>query len=198
MASRPKEEPVATGWGPRGFRLALALLAAVYFLLLFVASSGGGVLDRFPGPVRFFTQAACLFPSASEKVIEYRAEVWSCRQRQFLPFDPRIDFPIQADDKESRFQRLGHFYRSSPPVMQALEAFLVARHNARSEPVDGVDGPIGGMRFLSLRIPFPPPGSPTARYEYRPLALPPEGTEKKPWYMTPGATRAKRCEGVGQ
>ncbi len=174
--------------------MTLAALAGLYFALLFVASAGGGVADRIPQPVRFFTQAACLFPSASEKVIEYRAELWSCRERKFVPFDPRVDFPIRADDKESRFQRVGHFYRSSAPVMQALDEFLLRRHNARGEPVDGVDGPVGGMRFLSLRIPFPAPGEPTQRYDYRPLDEPPPGAERKPWYMTPGSVRAKRCE----
>ena len=193
MASRPKEEPVATGWGPRGFRLALAVAAAAYYAMLFVASDCG-LSERVPGPVRFFAQAACLFPEALETAIEYRAEVWSCRERKFVPFDPRPDFPIRAEDKESRFQRLGHFYRRIAPVMEALDAFLVERHNARAEPVDGVDGPIGGMRFLSLRMPIPAPGQPAARYVYDPLGLPPPGSEQKPWFMTAGSTRAKRCE----
>jgi len=198
VAARPKEEPVEPGWGPPGFRLALAVVAGLYFACLFIASvGGGGAGEKIPQPARFFVQAACLFPSASQKVIEYRAELWSCRERKFVPFDPRADFPIRADDKESRFQRLGHFYRTSAPVMQALDEFLLVRHNARAEPVDGVDGPVGGMRFVSLRIPFPQPGEPTARFEYRPLAPGPEGTEEKPWYMTPASTRAKRCEAAG-
>ena len=177
-------------------RIGLTLLAGVYFVAMFAEAAGTGLPERMlPAPVRFYTEAACLFPHAAEMVIEYRADVWSCRDQRFVPFDPRLDFPIRADDKESRFQRLGHFYRSNAKAMMAFEDYLVARHNRRGNADDGVDGPIGGIRYQSLEIPFPPVGEPTARYEYHPLAPAPANAIPKTFFQTPKTRRAERCEG---
>jgi hypothetical protein len=176
-------------------RIGLTLLAGIYFGATFAGSAGTGLPDRMlPAPVRFFTEAACLFPRAAEMAIEYRADVWSCRDQKFVAFDPRLDFPIRADDKESRFQRVGHFYRTNAKVMTAFEDYLVARHNRRGNADDGVDGPIGGIRYQSLRIPFPAVGEPTARYEYHPLAPPPATATPRTFFETPKIRRAQRCE----
>src|SRR5262245_46645405 len=166
---------------------------------MFAGSAGSRAPDRMlPAPVRFFTEAACLFPHAAEMAIEYRADVWSCRGQRVVPFDPRLDFPIRADDKESRFQRVGHFYRSNAKVMMAFEDYLVTRHNRRGNADDVASGPIGGIRYQSLEIPLPPVGEPTARYEYHPLAPPPEGVIAKTFFQTPQKRRAQRCEAVQQ
>ena len=77
------------------------------------------------------------------------------------------------------------FYRRQPVVMRALDDYLVASNN-RSE------APIGGVLLLSLRIPIPPPGRVSERYQRKPLAE--YGAEyRKYWYRTPVALHRERC-----
>jgi hypothetical protein len=151
---------VVTGPGPRWLRLVLAAVAVVYLAALV----GGptklwGNTPQVP-TFRFFSQISCLFPHAARMIIEYRAQAYSCEGGGFAELDTREYFPMHRDNKENRFHRLGFFFRRNARVMTALEEYLVARHNERwraGEPTrDGVDGPIGGVRTMSLRIPLPP------------------------------------------
>jgi hypothetical protein len=181
------EQPaVAVGPGPRWLRLGLAGLAAVYYAAL---------LHRPPEvswlrPAVFFTEATSLFPRASSFAIEYRLEVWPCNRR-WEPIDPRPYFPIQPDDKESRLQRLGYFYEHNRPVMQALDAYILARHAAGVD--DGVTGRIGGIRLFKVVRPFPAAGEPIERYHFDPFGPVPL-QQRRDLYYTPGPERKRRCE----
>ncbi len=188
MTIVPSAQPpaVAVGPGPWGFRIGLALLAGVYYALL---------LHR-PGevtwlrPVVFFTEATSLFPRASVYAIEWRLEVWACG-RSWEPIDPRPYFPIQPDDKESRLQRLGYFYERNRTVLQALDAYISARHATGVD--DGSPGPIGGIRLFKVVRPFPAPGEPVERYHFDPLGpVPPE--QRRDLYYTPTSERKRRCQ----
>jgi hypothetical protein len=72
--------------------------------------------------------------------------------------------------------------------MEALEAYVMGQYN-RADPEK-----IGGVVFMSLRIPIPPPDSSFARYERRPLADHPKD-QRKVWYVTPHETVVERCKG---
>lgn len=185
--------PIARGPGPRWFRFGLVVLAVVYY----------GALIHHPPDVKwlrpavFFTEATSLFPRSNSVVLEYRIEVWACDQG-WKPIDPRPYFPIEPDDKESRFQRLGYFYfnfRGKPSarelaVGKALDAYVSARHAAGAE--DGVAGRIGGIRVMKTTRPFPSPGEPVERYHYDPFATVP-ADQSKDKYATPAAERKQRC-----
>src|SRR5262249_55053203 len=147
-----------------------------------------------PRAAAFFSQCSCLFPSAAEVTIEYRAEGWRCDEKRWVEIDPRPFFPIDRDEKESRFQRTLHFYKEDRPTMQALETFLMERQNdaVRSGQAPLGGGPIAGVRFLSLRIPFGKPGDSVARYSHRPLAEFP-AEQRHEWYWTPERKRNERC-----
>jgi hypothetical protein len=103
---------------------------------------------------------------------------------------------LHPDDKENRFQRLGHFYRKNRIAMKALEDHLTRRHNhhvARGQnPDDGINGPIGGIMLMSLRIPLPEPGARFERYTRKPLVEIPREWRKH-WYVTPLSRRRARC-----
>src|SRR5205823_7427999 len=90
---------------------------------------------RWVRPAAFFTEATCLFPRSDTFAIEYRLEVWSC-SKQWQEIDFRPYFPIQPDDKESRFQRLAYFYDRNRPAMQALDNYISSGHAAGID--DGV------------------------------------------------------------
>jgi len=176
---------VARGPGPRWVRRVLVGLAAVYFV----------ALVRHPPPwpglraAGFFTESTCLFPRARTVSSDFHLDGWSCRARRWDPIDPRAYFPIQADDKESRFQRFGYFYQRNEPSLAALDAWIAARH-AGTE--DGLAGPIGGIRLATWTRPIPAVGSPIERYVYDPLANVP-ADHRKDVYNTPAAARRARC-----
>ena len=179
-------ELVATGPGPRWLRTGLAGCAALYFAALIHHPPQIGGLHA----IGFFTESTCLFPSAASYVIEFRLEAWSCTTKKWEPLDPRAYFPIEADDKESRFQRLGHFYQTNTPTMQALEDWIVVRHPEM--PGDGVEGPIGGIKLFKWTHPIPPPGSDVEHYVYRPRDPVPHDERKDLWWPKT-ADRRRRC-----
>jgi len=185
--------PIARGPGPRWFRWGLVALAVVYY---------GALLHHPPRytwlrPAAFFTEATSLFPLSNSVVLEYRLEVWACG-RDWQPIDHRGYFPIQPDDKESRFQRLGYFYFNSKTESQrdrevgkALDNYIVSRHAAGVE--DGVTGPIGGIRVVKIVKPFPAPGEHVERYHFDTTA-PVPADQRRDKYVTPAAERKRRCE----
>jgi hypothetical protein len=182
-------------WLPPPVGYAVTALA-IYLLLILAQSTSVRWLDPLvPGPVRLFTECACLFPEAQQVSTDFRLEAWSCERGRFEEIDYRPYFPMRPDDKENRFQRLGHFYRRNPKVMGQLEDFLRGRHNAAAATEDGVEGKIGGIRLLSVRTPQPPPGGAIERFHRRPLVEIPEDN-KHIFYQTTEKQRAARCAGV--
>ena len=139
-----------------------------------------------PRPWLYFSQVAALFVNAAPKVIDYRAEGWSCSEHRWVEIDVRPYFRIDADNKENRFQRALQFYRKNRNVMRA------ARGLRRQAPQRGRRSQIGGVRFSSLRLPYPAPGEHVAPFEQRPLASY-SGDQKHDWYWTPKSRRAQRC-----
>lgn len=190
------EERVAPATLPRWLYRGLGALAGVYLVSIFLGSSGSRLPDELlPRPLRYFTQIACLFPRARPMGIEYRVQAYSCRSGQFRELDYRPYFPIRADDKESRFERAGFFHRRDRKVMEALDDYLVGRHNAGAKAGtarDGIEGAIGGILFMSLRLPLPEPGSRIERYRRRPLEDYPHD-QRKYWYKTPQSRLRERC-----
>jgi hypothetical protein len=183
---------IARGVGPPWFRRALGGVAAGFFWLVLANSAGLTQGQRWaPDSVRYFARLACLFPSAKLANIDYRAEGYDCGSGEFVELDTRRDFRIRADDKENRFYRTGGFFRHDREVMQALDEYLVARHNARAALGEGQ--PIGGIRFSSLRIPLPEPGDAIERYHRKALAEYPPRMRKR-WYQTPSSKLERRCE----
>lgn len=169
-------------------RVALVILAGSYLLTIWLDAVASNVPSKLlPRPWVYFAQIAHLFTDASTRVIDYRAEGWSCSEHAWHEIDVRPYFPIDAEDKESRFQRAMQFYRKNRTVMHALEDFVIRRYNASS-----AHEPIGGVRFLSLRIPFPAPGEKVERYAWRPLSTYPKEI-RHDWYWTKKSKRAERC-----
>ncbi|HET9991364.1 MAG TPA: hypothetical protein VFQ65_22695 [Kofleriaceae bacterium] len=179
---------VAVGPGPRWWRRTLAVLGAVYFI----------ALVKHPPQIRglraigFFTESTCLFPRADNVSLEYRLDAWSCRDLKWEPIDPRAYFPIQADDKESRFQRLGYFYQPSRAAMNALDEFIYGRHDTSD---DGFTGQIGGIRVSKWTRPIPHVGDDVPRYEFTPL-VPPPADQTKETFFTKASVRKARCASV--
>jgi len=178
-------DTVARGPGPHGVRVGLAVVAALYYVALI----------RHPPQLRglraigFFTESTCLFPRANAYAIEYRLDAWSCTTRKWEPLDPRAYFPIEADDKESRFQRLGYFYQNNRAAMEALDAWISARHD---HTADGVAGPIGGIKLAKWIKPLPGVGEPVAPYRYEPL-VPVPADQRKDLFWTKASERRTRC-----
>jgi hypothetical protein len=161
-------------------RIAFAVIASLYLVALVRHPPQWRGLHA----VGFFTESTCLFPYQTRSAVEYRLEAWSCSEKKWRPIDPRVYFPIEADDKESRFQRLAHFYHRDRPTMRALDAWLMER----------VDERIGGIRLYRWERPIPAPGEPVDRYEYDPFApIPPQ--ERHDLFYTPGPERKQRCNG---
>lgn len=197
-ASTPNSDTAVVVVRPRGPRWLHAIvigLGLVFLISVFLNSSGSSLPRQvLPRSALFFSQIACLFPKAAVFAIEYRAEAYSCSKRQFVPFDHRPYFPMHSEDKESRFHRVAHFYRRDAKVMKSLETHLLTSHNATLANNRGpAESPIGGIRLLSLRIPFPEPGEQVERYHFDPTRPVPREW-RKPWYMTPTARRAAHCE----
>jgi len=175
--------------GPAWLRRSLAVIGGLYIAAVFFEAVGWQLHALVYRPILFFCQIAALFPKAATHSIEYRAEGYTCSGR-VVEIDVRPFFPIHADDKESRFDRAMFFYRSDKPTMEALEAYVMREYN-RIEPEK-----IGGVVFLSLRIPIPPPGTPFPRYERVPLADHPK-EQRKVWYVTPHDVVLQRCKDGG-
>ncbi|MCA9670292.1 MAG: hypothetical protein KC503_32075 [Myxococcales bacterium] len=188
---------VADSLGPSWLRRALLAAACAYLAIVFLSAMHSRlVLRHTPAPVLFFAESARLFPFAAERIIEYRVEGFFCAKHRFAEVDPRPYFPVRADDKESRFHRVGFFYRRTRKVMRALEDYLIRRVNADAPPA----GRIGAIRFFSLRRPLPRPGEKAPRFERRPLDKIPN-RYRKMWYVTPASRRVancKRLEGDGK
>jgi hypothetical protein len=190
---------VVRAWGRPTTVTALIALSGLYFASIFFDGAAKGLPARLlPRPLAYFTQTTALFTHAATMAIEYRAEGFRCDGDRWTEIDVRAFFPMDADDKESRFQRVMHFYRENRPTMQALEEYVMGRYNraalaAASAGRGGDAEPIAGVRFLSLRIPFGAPGGGAERYERKPLSSYPEDI-RKPWYFTPASKREDRCK----
>ena len=166
-------------------RIALVCLATLYLIALVKHPPQKPVLRV----VGFFTESTCLFPNADRYSIDFRLDGWSCADKKWEPLDPRAYFPIQADDKESRFQRFSYFYQRNQPSMQKLDAWIAELHRSRD---DGIAGAIGGIRLAKWTRTIPPIGDEVARYAYRPLDIVPKDERKDLWY-TLAADRKSRC-----
>jgi len=189
------EPAVVRGFLPRWGEIVAGAVGVLYLASLVTGSfprSKDPLGSHLPATFVHFAQAAGLFPNAAEAIIDYRLEVWSCRARAFQELDTRVYFPMRPDDKENRFERLGFFYRHDAKVLSTLDEWLAAAHDGPHVP-DGVDGPIGGIRLSSLRLPVPPHGE-IERWNPRPLTELPASVKKR-WYETPPAVRDQRCAG---
>lgn len=194
------EGRVVRGFRSPGVGIALSIVAAIYLAGVWLdAVTNHATARRVPRPLVYFTQIAGLFPKAAVRAIDYRAEGWDCRKKEWFEVDVRPFFPIEADDKESRFHRAMFFYNEHRQTMQALEDYVMKNVNRtaidRAAAGKGGGELIGGVRFLSLRIPFGEPGE-AQRYERKPLASYPEEMRKN-WYWTPQSKREDRCAKIG-
>jgi hypothetical protein len=193
VSPQPREQEIARGPGPRWFRIALVVLAVAYYIGLRWHPPSTGALR----PLAFFTEATALFPEADHVALEYRLEGWSCDAHAWQPLDPRPYFPIEADDKESRFQRIGYFYGDRAggdtrrTVMNALDEFIIARHD---DVDDGVPGRLGGIRVYKLARPLPSPGEDVPRYVFSPLTAPPADAKRTDLFYTRASIRKQRCK----
>ena len=184
--SKKKLKRRLPGAGPSRFRGLWIAIAGLYLVTVWLDGVGSSWPAKItPRPWLYFSQVAALFVNAAPKVIDYRAEGWSCAERRWVEVDVRPYFRIDADNKENRFQRALQFYRKNRNVMRALEDFVVARHNASGAR-------IGGVRFSSLRLDYPPPGAHVAPFEQRPVSAY-SGEQKHDWYWTPKPRRMQRC-----
>ncbi len=169
------------------FRSFWIVVAGLYLATVWLDGIGSTFPAKItPRPWLYFSQVAALFVSAAPKVIDYRAEGWSCSEHRWVEVDVRPWFRIDRDNKENRFQRALQFYRKNRTVMQALEDFVVKRNNASGNPQ------IGGVRFASLRLSYPAAGEHVAPYERLPLATY-SGEQRHDWYWTPRPRRSERC-----
>jgi hypothetical protein len=176
---------IVRGPGPPWLRVGLAGLAGLYFVALVVHPPHVSVLQT----IGFFTESTCLFPNARGNLTEYRLDAWSCPRKHWEPLDPRPYFPIEPDNKESRFQRLAYFYQANRPTMQALDTWILARHDDED---DGVAGAIGGIKLSAWTRPIPEPSEGASRYHYRPLDPIPKD-QRKDLFFTLGDVRRVRC-----
>jgi hypothetical protein len=183
---------IASPWGPRRVRILLAVCGAIWLAALGLTALDKHVENVVPAVPRFLLQCSCLFPRAAQFSISYHLEAYSCDRERFVEFDHRVYFPLRPDDKESTFYRLGFFYHSNREVISALDHDLVEAHNLRTDDADGVSGPIGGIRLLSLRIPLPPTGATIEPYHLRPLSSYPTDY-RQTWYITGIAARRTAC-----
>jgi hypothetical protein len=167
----------------------LTAIALIYFAAIWLDTAGSTLPSKvLPRTFLYFTTVACLFPHAAAAVIDYRAEGWMCASHKWAEIETATDFPIDADNKENRFYRALHFFKGQRLPSQALDEYLVTRHNARAPKEER----IGGVRLLSLRAPLPEPGKPVAPYTRKPLDSYP-ADQRKNWYWTPSSKRAERC-----
>lgn len=187
----PAEAPREAASSPQpraSWRRALLLaVAAAYLTTVWLDGVGSNLPARTtPRPWVYFGQIAALFKWAGQKQIDYRAEGFVCSEKRWVEIDVRPYFPIDAGNKENRFYRAVQFHRRDRKVMRALEAYVMQRVNERAEQK------IAGVRFLSLRIPYPEPGTTIEPYERRPLAAYPQD-QRHDWYYTPKSKLRERC-----
>jgi hypothetical protein len=188
---RPQAEPhdTAPTWAPVWVRRGAGVVAVGYLLAVWLDAAGVGLPNHLlPLPVRFFVQAAELFPHAAQDAVEWRAKAWRCNKGQFEELDVRPYFPIRRDDKESRFYRAMFFHYRQRRVMAALEEFLITEEN-RAHP----DDRIGGVMLLSLLVPIPPPGGPEQRYQRLPITAYPPSVARHYWYVAAPEDCRRRC-----
>lgn len=179
----------ARGPGSPAFRRLLAALAALYLAGIWLDAAGVPLNEIVPRPILYFMQVARLFPHALPMTTEFRAEAAACGSDEFHELDVRPFFPVRANDKENRFERALFFYRNQRLVMHALDRYLVDSVNRTGA------GTIAAVRFMSLRIPIPPPGHVTKPYQRQPIAdYPPD--YRKYWYETPAKMRRERCKRI--
>jgi hypothetical protein len=172
----------------RRLRSALVVLAGIYLTAIWLDGVGTRLPSRFlPSPLLFFVAYTALFPNAATAAIDYRAEGYSCKDHQWTELDVMPWFPVDADNKESRFHRALQMYRKDRKVMRALEEYVIRRNNDSSSR-----SPIVGVRFSSIRAPLPAVGSHVDASGFRPLASYPE-SQKHAWYYTPASKRRERC-----
>jgi hypothetical protein len=175
-------------------RTALVILAGCYLAGVWLDGVGSTLPRKvLPRAANYFLQVAALFPKAATMTIEYRAEAWVCADRKWEEVDTRPFFPLDPEDKENRFQRVGHFYRQNRETMNALDEYVVERH-LTGQGKDGIDAlkALGGVRLLSLRIPLPNPGDPVVRQHRVPLADIPTN-ERHVWFHARRSKIASRC-----
>jgi hypothetical protein len=172
----------------------MTALAGAYLAGVWLDAVGSTLPSNvLPRAANYFLQVAALFPKAAVMSIDYRAEGWVCADQSWEEFDTRPYFPIDADNKENRFQRVMHFFRLHRPTMHALEAYLVERHNSGRQD-DGLarGRTIAGVRLVSLRIPLPAPGDALQRMQRRPLSEYP-AAQKQTFYHTTESKLRERC-----
>jgi len=199
MGSGRADDGGERAWGGTLVPAVLAVLAATYFVGVWAEAAKAGTAARwFPAPIAYFMQVAALFPGAAHHAIDYRVEGWRCRDKTWAEIDVTPWFPIDSDNKESRFYRAIHFYGDQHPhrqTLRALDEFIVSRFDA--DAIDAVaqgrgGEPIGGVRFVRLHVPFGKPGDGSARYERKPLDGYPTD-QRKDLYYTPESKREERC-----
>jgi hypothetical protein len=204
MSTEHEDPEVARSFGGAVVPVILGVIALAYLGAVWSEARKPGTSAKWlPAPLAYFTQIAALFPGASRHAIDYRVEGWRCRDKQWVEIDHRAWFPIEADNKESRFYRAMHFYadgRAHRQTLQALDEFIVDHHNAdtidlRAQGKGGDE--IGGVRFVKLTTPFGNPGDGSPRYERKPLTSFAED-QRKDMYYTPESKREKRCAQIGR
>lgn len=189
----PKAARLTTS-GERAFasssrvRWLLVLISTGYLLTVWLDGIGSPLPAKLvPRPWLYFAEVAALFKNAGMMSISYRAEGWSCSDARWVEVDVRPWFRIDAETKESRFHRTLQFYRKNRTVMRALEDYVVRKNNASSSLPR-----IGGLRFLSLRVPYPKLGAHVEPIERKPLSAYPDEM-RHTWYVTPTSNRRERC-----
>jgi hypothetical protein len=213
MAAEREDDGVVRAWGGGVVPVVLGALAIVYLAAVWseAAIRSGLSLRWLPAPIAYLTQIAALFPSPTAHAIDYRAEGFRCRDKTWVELDVSPWFPIDADNKESRFYRALHFYgephgredeeskKRRLPALKALDDFIVT--HADSDAVDAVaqgrgGDPIGGVRFTRISVPIGKPGDGSPRYQKTPLAdHPPD--QRHELYATPKSKREERCARIG-
>src|SRR6185503_19997084 len=130
---KPSDRDLARILYQRLARWLLLVIAVIYLAAIWI-DCWPGQLERklLGGTLTYFAQVAGLFGSAAQAAIDYRAEGWSCKDARWIELDTSADFPMDADNKENRFGRLMHFHREDRETMQAVERFLICRHNQRA------------------------------------------------------------------
>ena len=161
---------VAPSPGPPLLRLALTIASALYIGAVFIEGAGGH-LDRLV--------ARPSSSSANRRALSARRHPPHRIPGRGPPL-PRSGrrgrrtslFPIHADDKESRFDRALHFYRSDCPTMEALESYVRSGYNRQASEK------IAGVVFLSLRVPIPQPVAPLPATNARRSLISPKSSAK--------------------
>lgn len=205
MLDEREDDGVARAWGGGTVPKVLGAVACLYFVALWseAAIKSGIAAKWLPAPLAYFTQIATLFPGPTQHAIDYRVEGYRCRDRAWAEIDVSPYFPIDADNKESRFYRSIHFYGDQHPhrqTLHALDDFITGRYDGDiiDAAAQGRGGdPIGGVRFVKLAVPIGQPGDGAARYERKPLAEYP-AEARKVLYNTPESKREERCARMGR